>query len=79
MWRSTTKSWPADHEPVAVWERDRLFVAKRVNDQWFECSEYGDVSMSNMGGAMACDPEYWQSLPIEWARGMRSAWAANKA
>ncbi len=63
MWKSTARDWPAESLPVAVWERDRLFVALRVGDLWYECTPYGDVCMSNGGGAILADPEKWCHLP----------------
>lgn len=63
MWKSAAKDWPDDDLPVAVWERDRLAIAKRVGSIWYECSEYGDVHMSNGGGPIMCEPEKWCHLP----------------
>ena len=81
MWQSARKTWPDDDQPVAAWESDRLFVAKRVGGDWYECSEVGDVHYANGGGPIMCDPERWCHLPARLVklkrRGAKSAEASQ--
>jgi hypothetical protein len=62
MWRSALRDLPADDEPVACWERDELYVAKRIDGLWYECSTYGDLCLSR-GAPLLREPEQWAHLP----------------
>lgn len=62
MWLSTNRDLPEDDCPVACWERDGLYVAKRVDGLWYECSTYGDPYLSR-GAPLLRDPEKWVHLP----------------
>lgn len=62
MWMSAHRDWPDDGVPVACWERDELYVAKRIDATWYECSPYGDAYMSG-GAPLLRDPEKWAHLP----------------
>lgn len=62
MWKSTSRDWPDDGVPVACWERDELYVAKRTVGLWYECSTYGDPCLSR-GAPLLRVPEKWAHLP----------------
>lgn len=64
MWRSTVRDLPADDDPVACWERDELYIAKRLDGLWYECSPYGDLHVRR-GAPLLREPEKWIHLPAK--------------
>lgn len=68
MWTAPTRLLPEEDKPVAGWDSHGLYVAKwtKADDGatvlWWECSEYGDISVSVLGPIMR-DPDLWTHLP----------------